>query len=92
MCIWSVFRYAGDVLSGIPLRAIVTIRYFWIFIPLEKTRRGCGYDRFLDRLNYVDFRKLLSGFARSQTGWQAYLLQFALSGEQSIIFRQVSEG
>jgi hypothetical protein len=30
----------------------------------------------------VDFRKLLSGFARSQTGWQAYLLQFALSGEQ----------
>ena len=92
MCIWSVFRYAGDVLSGIPLRAIVTIRYFWIFIPLEKTRRGCGYDRFLDRLNYVDFRKLLSGFAKYLKPDGRLIYFITLSGEQSIIFRQVSEG
>ena len=40
-----------------------------------------------DTLNYVDFRKILSGFAKiSQTGREDYCPQFALSGKPFAVF------
>jgi hypothetical protein len=52
----------------------------------------CGYDRFSDTLNYVDFRKVLNGFAKYfEPGGRIIVFNLPHRGNRFVIFRQGSQ-